>query len=61
MCAVFFFSFFFVSFENIYMLFSQTFLCAYNLDKHQTVYTTYGSNELVYAQICLQIHIYLYL
>jgi hypothetical protein len=31
--------------QNIYKLFLQIFLCAYNLDKHQTMYKTYGRNK----------------
>jgi hypothetical protein len=42
-------------------LFLKTFLSAYNLDKHQTMYNTCGRNVYIYAQICLQIYIYLYL
>jgi hypothetical protein len=35
--------------------------CAYDLDKHQTVYNTYGKNKRICEQICIQIYIYLYL
>jgi hypothetical protein len=35
------------------------FLCAYNLDKHQTVYNTCGRNERTYEQICIPIYIYI--
>jgi hypothetical protein len=47
--------------KNIYKLFLQIFLCAYNLDKHQAVYNTCGRNERLYEQMCIQIYIYLYL
>jgi hypothetical protein len=38
----------------------KTFISVSNLDKHQTVYNTCGGNECIFAQICLQIYIYLY-
>jgi hypothetical protein len=47
--------------KNIYNLFLQIFLCAYILDKHQTVYNICGRNALIYAQICIQTYIFLYL
>jgi hypothetical protein len=37
--------------------FLQLFLCAYVLDKHQTVYNTCGRNERIYEEICIQIYI----
>jgi hypothetical protein len=46
--------------KNIYKLFLQIFLCAYNLDKHQTVYNICGRNERIYEQTCIQIYIYIY-
>jgi hypothetical protein len=51
----FFFSFFINSFLQL--------ICAYDLDKHQTVYNTRGRNKRIYEyeQICIQIYIYLYL
>jgi hypothetical protein len=42
-------------------IFLQLLLCAYDLDKHQTMYNTCGSNKRIYEQICIQIYIYLYL
>jgi hypothetical protein len=39
-------------------VFLQLFLWAYNLGKHQTVYNTWGRNELIYEQMCIQICIY---
>jgi hypothetical protein len=51
-CAVFFlWKYLQVAFTNI--------LSVYNLDKHQTMYNTHGRNECVYAQLCLQLYIYL--
>jgi hypothetical protein len=55
-CAVaIFFSFFCTS------CFLQLLLCAYDLDKHQTVCNTRGRNKCIYEQICIQIYIYPYL
>jgi hypothetical protein len=62
-CTVFFyFLFFFISFFFFFFLFStncflQLFVCAYDLDKHQTVYNTYGKNKSIWEQICTQIYI----
>jgi hypothetical protein len=36
-------------------------LCAYDLDKHQTMYNTYGRNKHIYEQICIQVYIYIYI
>jgi hypothetical protein len=47
--------------KNIYKLFLQICLCAYDLDNHKTVYNTCGRNKRIYAQICIQMYIYLYL
>jgi hypothetical protein len=47
--------------KNIYTLFLQICLCAYNLNKHQTVYNTCGRNARIYAQICMQTYIYIYM
>jgi hypothetical protein len=51
--------FFFPPLPTSYFL--QLLLCAYDLDKHQTVYDTYGRNERIYEQIYIQIHIYIYI
>jgi hypothetical protein len=39
----------------------QLFVFAYDLDKHQTVYNTYGRNKCICKQICIQIYIYIYI
>jgi hypothetical protein len=54
---VFFSRFFFFFLPFIKKLFLQLLLCAYDLDKHQTVYNRCGRNKRLYEQIC----IYLYL
>jgi hypothetical protein len=48
-------SFFYFNFK----LFLQTFLSVYNLDKHQTVYNTYGRNERIFAQIYISVSVIL--
>jgi hypothetical protein len=55
LCCFFSFLIFFTS------CFLQLFLCAYNLDEHQTVHNTCGRNEGIYERICIQTYIYLYL
>jgi hypothetical protein len=45
-----------IFFDKLFSL--QLMLCAYDLDKHQTVYNTRGRNKRIYEQICIQIYIY---
>jgi hypothetical protein len=60
-CFLSFFPPFFLFLFFLTSCFLQLFLCAYNLDKHQTVYNTCERNEHMYEEICIQIYIYLYL
>jgi hypothetical protein len=53
-CCVF---LFFFSPQQVVVL--QLFVCAYDLDKHQTVQNKYGRNKRIYEQLCIQICIYL--
>jgi hypothetical protein len=55
-CAVFFSSLFL--WKRLQVAFTKL-VSVYNLDNHQTSYNTLGRNESIYAQICLQLHIYL--
>jgi hypothetical protein len=60
LCCFFYFSFFFnfsfFLFLFFYRLFFLQLLCAYDLDKHQTVYNTCGRNTRMYEQMCIQIY-----
>jgi hypothetical protein len=58
-CAVRFLFFSFLFFST--SCFLQLLLCAYDLDKNQTVYNTCGRNKHIYEQRCIRTCIYLYL
>jgi hypothetical protein len=56
--CIFLFRFFLFSQQAI--LFLQLFVCAYDLDKQQTLQNTYGRNKGVCEQRSIQTYIYLY-
>jgi hypothetical protein len=54
------FLFFFLFFHNKLLQLLQLFVCAYDLDKHQTVENTYGRNKGICEQTGIQTYIYPY-